>query len=697
MFANVGLYSYGSALLTFGLLTLLISMAQRKQISGLPAIAATLLTATWAGSVVFSSVQPYPLIMLMQSAEAARNAAWLFLLFRLLGDQLAGTDHILAGNRWIPWFALGCLMLVSALYAPLLLPSEMRLSDNTQSRLTFATWLTTVILALLLLEQIFRNSTIQERWSIKHLCLGLGVILTYDFFMYAEAELDANLWQARGFVTSIAALFIAVAVGRMERPESESRVYLSRHVAFHSVTLLATGVYLLLMALAGYFIQYVGGSWGGVLQITFLFASGLLLLVLLFSGQIRARLRVWLSKNFFSYKYDYRVEWLNFTEFLAQADDSVLENIIQAIGRLAQSSSGLLWGRTEDSRFTLMADWEMAVPDTPDELGNLPQWLEETEWIIDLKEWKISPDLYEGLEIPALIWDIPRAWLLIPLMLGSRLQGILLLRESDLQPNLNWEDRDLLKVAGRQAASHLAQHEANRALVESRQFEAFNRLSAYVVHDLKNILAQQSLIVSNADKHRHNPEFFDDTIDTIANSVDRMTRLMEQMRSGVREIDRQQVELVGLLKQAVASRCSTQPVPKVEPFAGNLYIDVDREHLATVFSHIIQNAQEATSKDGQVSIRLSREGEYAVVEIEDDGIGMDESFLNNRLFKPFDSTKGLTGMGIGAFESREFVLSLGGDIHVSSEPGLGSLFRIVIPCYPQESRHEQINKGTSRE
>jgi len=104
------------------------------------------------------------------------------------------------------------------------------------------------------------------------------------------------------------------------------------------------------MALAGYSIQYLGGSWGGVLQITFLFASGLLLLVLLFSGQIRASLRVWLSKNFFSYKYDYRLEWLNFTEFLAQGDDSVLENIIQAVGKLAQSPSGLLWGKTEDSR-----------------------------------------------------------------------------------------------------------------------------------------------------------------------------------------------------------------------------------------------------------------------------------------------------------------------------------------------------------
>ena len=132
MLANIGLYSYGSALLTFGLLTLLISMARRKQISGLPALAAALLTATWAGSVVFSSLQPYPLILLMQSAEAARNAAWLFLLFRLLGDRLAGTDHILAGKRWVPWFALGCLLPFGVIYAPSLLPSDLQLSDDAR-------------------------------------------------------------------------------------------------------------------------------------------------------------------------------------------------------------------------------------------------------------------------------------------------------------------------------------------------------------------------------------------------------------------------------------------------------------------------------------------------------------------------------------------------------------------------------------
>jgi putative PEP-CTERM system histidine kinase len=265
-------------------------------------------------------------------------------------------------------------------------------------------------------------------------------------------------------------------------------------------------------------------------------------------------------------------------------------------------------------------------------------------------------------------------------MFGEQLEGILLLRESELQPTLNWEDRDLLKVAGRQAASHLVQHQANLALVKSRQFEAFNRLSAYVIHDLKNILAQQSLIVSNAAKHRNNPAFVDDVIDTVENSVARMTRLMEQMRSGVRGESSEQVALCALLQESVSSRQKGSPSLVLQACNKGLRVEADREQLANVFNHIIQNAQEATGTSGRVTIRVKHEDDRAVVEIEDDGVGMDEEFLRNRLFKPFESTKGLTGMGIGAFESREFIRSLGGDIQVSSTPGAGSLFHIVLPC-----------------
>jgi len=637
----------------------------------------------------------------MQLAEVARNAAWSFLLLRLMGLRLQGTDHILATNRWIPWFGIGFAMVLAVILAAPSLTRALSLAEHLDSNLVFSAFLAMAVLGLLLLEQIFRNSNEGERWSVKYLCLGLGILFAYDFFMYAEAllfrQLDSNLWQARGIVISMTAIFVAIGFVRIDRPDNSQRLYLSHHVAFHSVTLLAAGIYLLAMALAGYFIRYLGGSWGGVLQITFLCAAGLLLIVLLFSGQIRARTRVWLSKNFFSYKYDYRVEWLQFTQTLASGGDNLPENIIRAIAHLTQSPAGLLWSKADSGQFELCANWEITAPDNTNSLPSLPQWLQQTEWIVDLKEWAQSPDLYSELEIPPIISEMPRAWLIIPLMFGEQLEGILLLCESELQPGLNWEDRDLLKVAGRQAASHLVQHQANLALVESRQFEAFNRLSAYVIHDLKNILAQQSLIVSNAARHRSNPAFIDDVISTIENSVARMTRLMEQMRSGVRSQKGKPLALCDLLQEAVTRRQKTSPAPVLQTCDIDLVVEADREQLLTVFTHIIQNAQEATTSKGRVNVRLQYDDHLAVLEIEDDGVGMDADFLRNRLFKPFDSTKGLTGMGIGAFESREFVRGLGGDIQVTSTPDTGSLFRILLPCTVNQAEPMREQKETAIE
>ncbi|MCB1701948.1 MAG: PEP-CTERM system histidine kinase PrsK [Pseudomonadales bacterium] len=681
--ANISLYSYGFALLAYTLLGMLVFFTRAKRPLGWPLTIASAFTALWATSVAVSTLLPYPLVKLMQLAEVARNAAWCFVLLRFLGLHLQGSTHILASNRWIPWFMAGVGGLMVLLFVTPLLSRALGLSQNLDRDVAFAAWLSTAIFGLLLLEQIFRNSTLTERWSIKYLCLGLGFIFAYDFFMYAEAllfrQLNPSLWQARGLVVALAAVFLAIALGRSERANNGQNIHLSRHVVFHSVTLLAAGLYLILMALVGYFIRYLGGTWGGVLQIAFLCGSGLLLVALLFSGQIRARTRVWLSKNFFSYKYDYRTEWLQFTMTLGEGGDNVPENITRAMANLTQSSAGVLWSRSMDGHFQFACNFDMPEPDSALDLRGLSDWMQRTEWIIDLREWRRTPDLYEQLEMPAFLEEIPRAWLIIPLLFGNQLQGILLLRESDLQTDINWEDRDLLKVAGRQAASHLAQYQANQALVESRQFEAFNRLSAYVIHDLKNILAQQSLIVSNAEKHRDKPAFIDDVINTVRNSVERMTRLMDQMKSGLRGVEAQSVDLVELLESVVEEHQKIEPRPMLQKTAEKVVVEADRELLATVFSHIIQNAQEATSRNGEVTVRLLEKAGQALVEIEDNGAGMDDEFLRERLFKPFDSTKGLTGMGIGAFESREFVRSLGGDIRVSSKPGAGSIFRIALP------------------
>jgi putative PEP-CTERM system histidine kinase len=230
------------------------------------------------------------------------------------------------------------------------------------------------------------------------------------------------------------------------------------------------------------------------------------------------------------------------------------------------------------------------------------------------------------------------------------------------------------------AASYLALEDAGRALAEARQFEGFNRLSAFVIHDLKNLIAQLSLVVRNAERHHNNPEFMRDAIKTVDHAVGKMSRLMSQLKnSGSAESERI-IDLGELLHEVVEARKVQAPIPTCDMFRKPIRIKANRDRLASSFEHIIQNAQDAAGKNGRVRVRMKMSDTgHATVEIEDNGIGMDEEFIRTRLFKPFETTKGVTGMGIGAYESREYIRSLGGELSVRSEPGKRTLFTFWLP------------------
>ena len=684
---NIGMYSYGSASFAFLILAIFASISRRKNPVGDALLTACILTAVWAAIIATSTLLARPTLLLIQLAEAARNSAWIFVLLRLLSLQAQGANHFVTTNRWVRWYFLSFILIIVLLVStgPVIqkFPSlfDILLYANSGS------WLGMSIVSLLLLHRYYFNSDDRELWTTKQLCFGLGLVFSFDFFMYTEGllfrQLDYNVWQSRGFVSTLAAILIGIGItgtASKQIEENKQGFRTPRHLAFHALTLMASGVYLIAMALAGYFIHYLGGNWGDVLQITFLCAAGATLIILLFSERIRARVRVWLSKNFFSYKYDYRIEWLEFTEILATGSTDIPENITRAVANLTKSPGGVLWSRVDNGRFAISANWNMPIPRRDIDLRELTEWLQTYEWIIDIREWRRDPDMYGSLSMPKSVSSIPHAWLIIPLLFGDRLQGIVLLHESESTEALNWEDWDLLKVAGKQAASHLAQFQTDQALVESRQFEAFNQLSAYVIHDLKNVLAQLSLIVANAKTHKKNPEFIDDMVDTVSNTVSRMSKLMTQLRSETLRTAAQEFKLIELLENVVDTCKLRTPSPELTVVDNTSTLTCDIDRLRTVFEHLIQNAQEASSERGEITVRLLTRPGFAIVEIEDNGTGMDEEFIQHRLFKPFDSTKGLTGMGIGVFESRDFIHSLGGEIRVTSELGQGSLFRVLIPC-----------------
>jgi putative PEP-CTERM system histidine kinase len=423
-------------------------------------------------------------------------------------------------------------------------------------------------------------------------------------------------------------------------------------------------------------------------------------MVLLFSGRVRASLRVLINKHFFHYKYDYRDEWLRFIQTLSSGapdDGRMCERAIHSLAEIIESPGGLLWMRDVGKRYVPVASWQMEVSESFTVADDHPLigFMASREWLIDLDEYQRDPDLYNRLVIPGWMDLLQHAWLVVPLIVHEKLIGFVVLAHSPAQHHFNWEDSDLIKTAGRQAAVHLAQMESSHALAEAKEFEACSRMSTYVMHDLKNLIAQLSLVVTNAAKHKHNPQFMEDAINTVDNSVNKMHKLLAHLRSDTAQVHAvEDLELCDTLAEVVSTMSNGRPIPSLDCQARGVPLKADPDRFSAVIGHIIRNAQDATPDDGRIIVRLFGLDKRAIIEVQDTGTGMDKEFIRTRLFRPFDSTKGKSGMGIGVYEARDYVNKLGGDIEVISRVDEGTTFRIRLPISDVSENDVKFSKAT---
>ena len=660
----------------FLLLAILLSTSWRGQQVGAWLIAACLVNVAWASVLAATGlgVLVQPLVVFV--AEIARAGAWVgFLVF------LAAKIGI---SRQLRYLAVG---IVAAVAVGGVLVSQGliqvgRVGDIGQA--LFPGGLAIALIGLLLIEQVYRNSPPEAKWGLKALVLGLGGMFAYDLFLYSQAVLfnaiDVVTWASRGVVN---VLFVpAIAIAARRNPHWELRIFVSRHVVFYSTTLVAVGAYLLLMSLGGYLLIQFGGSWGAIARVIFFAGAILVLLVLLFSSTLRARFKVFLSKHFFRNKYDYRDEWMRLVSTLGQFESySTREVAIKAIAQIVDSPAGMLWVRDErESKYLLDARYSYSgpIPDIPFD-DPLVKFVERDKWLVDLAEFDKNLERYQGLQLPTWINTISSPWLIIPLLFGEEILGLVLLTRAPGPPVLNYEDRDLLKTAGNHVAVHLAQARSEKLLTEAQQFEAYNKLTAFLMHDLNNLIAQQSLIVANAEKHKRNPEFVDDAINTIAGSVDRMNKVMAQLKRGRARSSARATEVRFLASSAVDGCGGRKPVPTLHVNGVDSRISVDNDEFIMVLTHLIRNAQDATPPEGSVEVELAEDDGHVRIAIRDTGAGMTPEFIRKRLFRPFDSTKGSEGMGIGAYQAREFARKLVGDLKVESAEGAGTTVTLVIP------------------
>jgi len=677
---SLGLASFGAAAVAWLLLAALLAMRRAGNATGRLLLGAVAVQTLWAGTLVLLLVPWPPAPALASVLEAARSLMWIVLLLQLLG----GAHSVSAEDDPLERTRRRALALVAALAAASVAVDFF----DAHAPLAFTVKTLMAVTGLVCLEQVYRNTDAAHRWSLKYFAIALAGLFSFDLLLYSDAmlfsHLDPTWWVARGFANALLVPLVAIAAAR--NPQWKLDIAVSRSVVFHSRALFGAGAYLLLFAAAGYYIRFFGGEWGAIAQTLVIFGAAIGLIVVLMSGTARARLRVFLSKHFFSYRFDYREQWLRLTSALSQKDDTArtsdLPNrALRALADAVESRGGALWLREGDALrcvagLNYHGPREALPPSAP-----LVAFLGERDWVVDLDEWRSHRDRYDGLALPAGFDTHQSGWLVVPLLLERELLGLVLLERPLAPLVIDWEVRDLLKAAARQAASYLGVQRAVEQLVQAQQFESFNRMSAFVVHDLKNLVAQLSLMLRNAQRHRDNPEFQADMLSTVENVIERMQGLLLQLRAGARPVDRPAPVLVAdALARAVASRRGLQPEPSLEidgSIAGRSVL-AHADRLERVIGHLLQNAADASDASGIIRVRARSEGDEARIEVEDNGKGMSEEFVRTRLFRPFSSTKA-HGMGIGTFESREYVRELGGSIEVDSREGSGTTFRIRLP------------------
>ena len=676
--------SYVAAALAFFFLFALLITSWRGRLYGLLLAAACFISSIWAATIAGSSYWNYSGSMLIQVLEISRNASLTAFLITLLNPfQTDKTSNkalprIKPAVTAIALFYLACLVQTVLFSSPISTDPD---QPNTPSE--FLLWVAMAIIGMILVEQYYRNTSYEQRWGIKFICLGIGGLFVYDFYLYSDAllfrKISPDIWDARGWINMLTVPLIALSAAR--NPKWTVGIAVSRHILFYSSALFGAAVYLLLMAAAGYYLRFSGGTWGTIFQLIFLFGAIILLITVLFSGTTRSWLKVFISKHFFSYSYDYREEWLRFTRTLSEEGTELRVRIIRSLAQLVESPAGAVWFKSEQHHAYLpIGRWNIPPIDASVEIDNpFCQFMLETAWVIDLYQHHSESQQYAAMILPDWLPSIPKARWVVPLLLHGELQGFVVLTEPRSAIDFNWEVRDLLKVAGRQAASYLAQYEAVRALSTARQFESFNRMSTFIVHDIKNLIAQLSLLLTNAEKHKHNPEFQQDMLDTITLSVNKMKRLLEKLSNSNKQEEASSLLLLDkLLQQIITSKSFCEPRPTLDIIDMNLNTQADPPRLERVLGHLIQNAIEATPKAGFVEVRLKQQPGWAIIEIEDNGHGMNEQFIREKLFAPFESTK-TAGMGIGVFESKEYVESIGGKLQVASQEAKGTIFSVMLP------------------
>ena len=539
--------------------------------------------------------------------------------------------------------------------------------------------------ALMLLHNLYAGAASALRPVLRWTGIGLAGIFAYDLNLntmaYLGGAMPAVLTDLRGAFAGVMAVIFALG---MSAAGPRVQFSPSRAVTFRTLSLLLIGVYLVGMVLVAKSLALIGGDIARASQMVFLVIAVLAAAIALPSPRLRGWLRVTATKHLFQHRYDYRQEWLRFTRTIGRGgagNASLEERAVKALADITESPAGLLLMPNEEAQLELTARWNwqtLAVPAIAGEFA-LSGLLEQHNLVLALDEARRGIDHHgEAALVPSWLREAEDAWALVPLIHFDRLVGVIVLARPRNPRQLDWEDFDLLRTAGQQLASYLAEQAGQQALMDASRFDEFNRRMAFVMHDIKNLVSQLSLLAANAEKHADNPAFRADMLVTLRNSADKLSALLARLgRYGSGQVNALgPIELIELA-QSIADRFKgVHPVALTRETP--VHVIGNREALEQALIHLVQNAVDVSEAGMPVFLDVTAEGLHGTIEVVDAGQGMTPEFVRTSLFKPFVSSKA-GGFGIGAFEARELVKAMGGRIAVESRVGLGTRFSVTLP------------------
>jgi putative PEP-CTERM system histidine kinase len=599
-------------------------------------------------------------------------------------------------RRWRVLIAIACVLPAAALFGfrgdliqVSVRPdsSDLWISFSTAGKVVNVAILVGTVLILMNLERTFRSAVGTMQWRIKFLVLGLAVIFGARIYTRSQAVVFSAHNNSLMEVEAIGLLVgcALLGVGYFRSGFREIDVYPSRAVLHTSITVLLVGGYLFVIGVLAQIVSRYGGATSFQLQAFLVLVAIALLAVLLLSEKIRQRIKRFVSRHFSRPQYDFRRVWTQFTQSTSSAIDDPTLCVASAklISETFNVLSVSIWLFDEEkNKLRLEASTSRArtaMDNDAIEFPAIDSGLTRMRKAFDLE--KVKDDWGRTLrEISKTQFSEGGNRVGVPLLAGDRYLGLVILADRVNGVHYTVEELELLECIADQVASSLLNLRLAKEIMLGKELEAFQTISAFFVHDLKNAASTLKLTLQNLPVHFDDPDFRQDTLRSIGATTNRINQIIDRLGTlgSKLELRPSAVDLRLLVEQAIENLNAAPGIEFAKEFEPVPKFMADGEQLRSVVTNLLLNAREAVGERGRIEVKIAAQDGWAALSVSDDGCGMAPSFLRDSLFRPFRTTK-KKGLGIGMFQSKMIIEAHHGSIRVKSDVGKGTTFQVLLP------------------